>query len=371
LPCSPNSKHAPARSPNASTGSGGFFDLASRKERLQQVDELAAEPSLWEDTKRAQALLREQRELQDAIASVERPLKALEEARMLIELGEEADDESVFAEIRELNEAADSAAQKLELRRMLGGPIDKNNAILHINCGAGGTESADWAGMLLRMYLRYCDQRGWTTSLVDEQAAEEAGIKSATVEVIGEYAYGMLRAEIGVHRLVRISPFDSAARRHTSFASVFVYPEVDDDIDIVINDVDLKVDTYRSGGAGGQHVNKTESAVRITHMPSGIIVACQSERSQIANRAKAMKMLKARMYDAEIQRRQSEADAVNDTKQSIAFGSQIRSYVLHPYRMVKDHRTDYEVGNADSVLEGNLEGFIESYLMQQATAAEA
>ena len=352
------------------TGSGGFFDLATRRERLQQIDELIAEPSLWEDPTRAQGLLKEQKDLQEVLGSVDRPLKALDDARLLIELGEEASDDSVIPEIEQLLAEVKSASAGLELRRMLGGPIDRNNAILHINCGAGGTESADWAGMLLRMYLRFADQKGWSHTIVDEQEGEEAGIKSATVEINGAYAYGMLRAEIGVHRLVRISPFDSAARRHTSFASVFVYPEVDDDIAITVNEADLEIDTYRSGGAGGQHVNKTESAVRITHVPSGIIVACQSERSQIANRAKAMKLLKARMYDAEIQRRQAAADVVNSTKQQISFGSQIRSYVLQPYRMVKDHRTDFEMGAADQVLDGALEGFIEAYLMQQASEAE-
>lgn len=319
---------------------------------------------------RAQVLLREQKEVQQVITSVERPLKQVEEAQLLIELGRDAGDESVIPEIIELLDGADRGAQSLELNRMLGGPLDKNNALLQINAGAGGTESVDWAGMLLRMYLRYADLRGWTVTMLDEQEGEEAGIKSATVQIDGAYAYGMLRAEIGVHRLVRISPFDASARRHTSFASVFVYPEVDDDIDIVVNDVDLKVDTYRSGGAGGQHVNKTESAVRITHMPSGVIVACQSERSQIANRARAMKMLKARLYDLEIQKRQDATDAVNAEKQQISFGSQIRSYVLHPYRMVKDHRTDHESSQADGVLDGDLQGFIEAYLMMQAAKDE-
>ena len=370
MPCSPNSTPPPASSRTESNGSGGIFDWDNLKDRVLQLEELIAEPSLWDEPQRAQTLLKEQKEVQDAVQSIEKPLKWLDDARVLIELGHEVGDESVVPEIRETLDRVAEAAKQLELGRMLGGPLDRNNALIMINAGAGGTESVDWAGMLLRMYLRYCDSRGWATTMLDEQEGDEAGIKSATVQVDGLYAYGMLRAEVGVHRLVRISPFDSAARRHTSFASVFVYPEVDDDIDVQVNEADLRVDTYRSGGAGGQHVNKTESAVRLTHMPSGIIVACQSERSQVANRNRAMKMLKARLYDAELQKRQAAADAVNDTKQAISFGSQIRSYVLHPYRMVKDHRTDYEVGQADSVLDGSIQGFIEAYLMHQAAASD-
>ena len=255
--------------------------------------------------------------------------------------------------------------ESLELQRMLGGPQDENSALLHINAGAGGTESLDWAGMLLRMYLRYCDLKGWKAKMLDEQEGDIAGIKSATVLIEGTYGYGMLKAESGIHRLVRISPFDAAARRHTSFASVFVYPELDDSVEIEINDNDLKIDTYRAGGAGGQHVNKTDSAVRITHLPSGIVAQCQNERSQMKNRSTAMKILKSRLFDLEMSKRKEAADALHESKMEISFGSQIRSYVLHPYRMVKDHRTNFEVGDADGVLDGALDGFIEAFLMNE------
>jgi peptide chain release factor 2 len=300
-----------------------------------------------------------------------RPIQALEDVAVLIELGEEADDESLIPEITTALDEVEIDARGLELARMLSEPHDKSNAILSINAGAGGTESLDWAGMLMRMYLRYCNSRDWKVQVLDEQAGDEAGIKSATIAVAGEYAYGMLGAESGVHRLVRISPFDASARRHTSFASVFVVPEVDDSIDIEINESDLKIDTYRAGGAGGQHVNKTDSAVRITHQPSGIVVQCQNERSQMKNRSTAMKILKARLYDLELQKQREAADALHDSKSDISFGNQIRSYVLHPYRMVKDHRTDHEVGNADGVLDGELQGFIESYLLRKAEGAQA
>ncbi len=246
---------------------------------------------------------------------------------------------------------------------MLSGEHDPNNAIVSINAGAGGTESQDWAEMLLRMYLRYCELKGFRTEITDYQPGEEAGIKGATFTAEGEYAYGYLKAEMGVHRLVRISPFDSNARRHTSFSSVFVFPELSDEVEVTIDEKDLKVDTYRASGAGGQHVNKTESAIRITHVPSGIIVACQSERSQHKNRATAMKQLKARLYELETRKKEEEANAIAGEKKEIGWGSQIRSYVLHPYRMVKDHRTGHEVGNTDSVLDGHLEGFVEAYLL--------
>lgn len=294
-------------------------------------------------------------------------MASVEDAMLLVELGEEADDTSVCEEAAGLLDTVGRATDSLELARMLGDPADKNNAIIHINAGAGGTESLDWAGMLLRMYLRYCAAKGWRTKMLDEQEGDEAGVKNAMVSVTGRYAFGMLKAESGIHRLVRISPFDAAARRHTSFASVFVYPEVDDTIEIEVNDTDLKIDTYRAGGAGGQHVNKTDSAVRITHLPSGIVVQCQNERSQMKNRSTAMKILKSRLYDQELKKRREAADALHETKRDISFGSQIRSYVLHPYRMVKDHRTNHETGDADGVLDGALEDFIEAFLMHAAT----
>jgi len=248
---------------------------------------------------------------------------------------------------------------------MLGGESDRNNAIVSIHSGAGGTEAQDWASILLRMYLRWAERKGFRTEMIDTLDGEEAGIKSATFEVTGEFAYGYLKAEVGIHRLVRISPFDAGKRRHTSFASVFVYPEIDEDIVIEIKDEDLRVDTFRSSGAGGQHVNKTESAVRFTHLPTGIVVSCQDERSQHKNRAMAMKVLKARLYELKMREQEEKAEQLNSAKKDIAWGSQIRSYVLQPYRLAKDHRTNLEIGNVDAVLDGDLDEFIQAYLLQK------
>jgi peptide chain release factor 2 len=253
---------------------------------------------------------------------------------------------------------------QIELSQILGEADDRRNAIVSLHPGAGGTEAQDWAEMLLRMYLRWADRKGYRKEILEYQPGEEAGVKSVTFTVEGEYAYGYLKAEAGIHRLVRISPFDANSRRHTSFASVFVYPEIDDTIKVEINENDLRVDTYRSSGAGGQHVNKTDSAVRITHLPTGIVVACQNERSQHKNRAMAMKILRSRLYELEIEKQKEKMEAYHKTKKDIAWGSQIRSYVLHPYRMVKDHRTGIEVGNADAVLDGDLDQFIQAYLLQ-------
>ncbi len=284
----------------------------------------------------------------------------------MVEIGEEGGDEDILKEIKEILPVLEKRVGQMEFARMLSGPHDANNAIFSINAGAGGTEAQDWADMLLRMYLRYCERKGYRTEITDYQAGDEAGVKGVTFTVEGEYAYGFLRAENGIHRLVRISPFDSNARRHTSFCSVFVFPELSDDVEVDINEKDLRVDTYRSSGAGGQHVNKTESAIRITHMPTGVVVACQNERSQHKNRATAMKQLKARLYELEVRKKEEESAAISGEKKEIGWGSQIRSYVLHPYRMVKDHRTGYEVGNTDAVLDGDLESFVEAYLLSKA-----
>jgi len=265
--------------------------------------------------------------------------------------------------VRELLPDLERQVERMEFARMLSGEHDPSSAIISINAGAGGTEAQDWAEMLLRMYLRWCERKGFKTEITEYQPGEEAGAKSVTFTVDGAYAYGYLKAEKGIHRLVRISPFDANARRHTSFTSVFVFPEISDDIEIDINEKDLKVDTYRASGAGGQHVNKTDSAIRITHLPSGIVVSCQSERSQHKNRSTAMKQLRARLYEQELEKKESAATALAGEKKDIAWGSQIRSYVLHPYRLVKDHRTGFEVGNADGVLDGDLDGFIEAYLL--------
>jgi peptide chain release factor 2 len=312
---------------------------------------------------KAQELLKERTGLEKVVENWEKAFRELDDLLVLCELGEESEDQETLEEVRGLLPALEQLVAKMEFARMLSGEHDANNAIFSINAGAGGTEAQDWAEMLLRMYLRFFERKGFKAEITDYQPGEEAGIKSATVTVEGDYAYGWLRPEIGIHRLVRISPFDSNARRHTSFSSVFVFPELSDEVEVEINDKDLKVDTYRASGAGGQHVNKTDSAIRITHIPSGIVVACQNERSQHKNRATAMKQLKARLYEEERRKKAEEASEIAGEKMEIGWGSQIRSYVLHPYRMVKDHRTGHEVGNADGVLNGDLDGFIEAFLL--------
>lgn len=289
----------------------------------------------------------------------------------LIELAEESGDENMRADLDQEIAGIDTALADLEFKNMLSGPDDTRNAILTIHSGAGGTESQDWAEMLYRMYLRYCERNGFQVSLVDELEGEGAGIKSVTLEVSGSYAFGYLRSEIGVHRLVRISPFDSAKRRHTSFASVFVYPEIDNDITIELNPADLRFDTFRSGGKGGQNVNKVETAVRVTHIPTGIMVACQQERSQLQNRQTAIKLLMSRLYQIEREKEASRLASIEDSKKKIEWGSQIRSYVFHPYNMVKDHRTGEETSNVQAVMDGDLGAFIKSYLLQFGSAVAA
>jgi len=274
--------------------------------------------------------------------------------------------EDVSADLGPALEAFERDVQAAEIRTMLSGEMDRKNAIITIHPGAGGTESQDWAEMLMRMYLRWTERRGFKREIIDLQPGDEAGIKSATMTVIGDYAYGLFCAEAGVHRLVRISPFDQAARRHTSFASLYVWPELPDDIDIEIEEKDLRIDTFRSSGAGGQHVNVTDSAVRLTHLPTGIVVSCQNERSQHKNRASAMKVLKSRLYDMKLKEQQAKLEQLGGEKKDIAFGSQIRSYVLHPYQMVKDHRTKFQVGDVNRVLDGDLDDFIKAYLMKKA-----
>jgi peptide chain release factor 2 len=359
-------KNAPRTSKNGWPRSGGIFDVPAREARLAELDAAAAAPDFWNDSAKAQTLLRNRSTLSGPLAAWRKQVEALEEARFYFELAAEGD-ASAPAEASQKLEEIETALARLELERLLGGEHDPGNAIVNLHPGAGGTEAQDWAEMLLRMYLRWCERRGYKTEVVDLQPGEGAGIKNATFTVEGPYAYGYLKAEAGVHRLVRISPFDANARRHTSFASVFVYPEIEDDVEVEINEADLRVDTYRSSGAGGQHVNKTDSAVRLTHLPTGIVVACQNERSQHKNKAMAMKILRARLYELELQKQRDRMQELHKTKKDIAWGSQIRSYVLQPYRMVKDHRTGVEIGNTDAVLDGDIDRFIEEYL-QQTTA---
>jgi len=325
--------------------------------------------SFWENPKTAGEIQKERSLLVETIQKYQGTAKKLEEALELCEMAEAENDLAIGKELEDDFDTLEKAVREMELARMLSGPNDQRNAFVSINAGAGGTESCDWAEMLMRMYLRYCDQRHWKTSITDYQAGEEAGVKGATFSVEGQSAYGYLKAEVGIHRLVRISPYDAAKRRHTSFASVFVYPEVEDDIEIEIRDEDLKIDTYRASGAGGQHVNKTDSAVRLHHLPTGIIVACQNERSQHRNKATALKILKSRLYELELEKRREEEDALHAQKKEIAWGSQIRSYVLQPYRMVKDHRTNHETGNVDRVLDGDLDEFIETFLIQEGSGS--
>jgi peptide chain release factor 2 len=326
----------------------------------------AAAPDFWTDSDRAQKVLKERADLLAPLATWRRQLEAVADASVFAELADEGDDDARQEALRTLGEV-ETTLERMDLERKLSGEHDLGNAILTLQSGAGGTEAQDWTEMLLRMYVRWAERHGFKADIVDLQPGEGAGIKGATVTVEGPYAFGYLRAEAGIHRLVRISPFDANARRHTSFASVFVYPEVDEEVTVEINEADLRVDTYRSSGAGGQHVNKTDSAVRLTHLPTGIVVACQNERSQHKNRSMAMKILRARLYELEQQKQREKMAEFDKSKKDIAFGSQIRSYVLHPYRLVKDHRTGVEVGNADSVLDGQIDPFIDAYLQQQAS----
>ncbi|MBI2353525.1 MAG: peptide chain release factor 2 [Deltaproteobacteria bacterium] len=342
----------------------GSLDIDDKREAIQEIEAAIAVPGFWDDAGRSQEILKRRTALEKIVQMWDALTRQLEDIRVMIELGEEADDEAALADVHEMNGRLQREVEAAEFQRMLSGAHDRNSCFVSINSGAGGTESQDWAEMLLRMYLRYCEKKGWRTAITEIQPGDEAGIKSVTFNVTGEYAYGYLKAEAGIHRLVRISPFDSNARRHTSFASAFVFPEIEEeDIDIRISESDLRVDTYRSSGAGGQHVNTTDSAVRITHLPTNIVVACQTERSQHLNKATAMKVLRAKLYEREMAERTAKASEIAGEKKEIGWGSQIRSYVLHPYKMVKDLRTGVESGNPDAVLDGALEDFVVAYLM--------
>jgi peptide chain release factor 2 len=341
---------------------GAIFDAASLRSQLAEVEKkIAADPNLWSDPEKSQVLMRQRKRLEDTLTTDADLARRVGDISAYFELAREG--EAVTDDLRNEIASLRELAEKLETQTLLSGENDMRNAIVTIHPGAGGTESQDWAEMLMRLYLRWAERQGFATEVNEYQAAEEAGIKSVTFTVNGDYAYGLLTSEIGVHRLVRISPFDQAKRRHTSFASVFVSPEIDDSIQIDIKPEEIRTDTYRSGGKGGQHVNTTDSAVRLTHLPTGIVVACQNERSQHKNRERAMKILKSKLYEYELEKKRQITKKLEDSKLDIDFGSQIRSYVLHPYRMVKDHRTKTEVGDVDRVLDGDLRPFIRAYLL--------
>lgn len=342
---------------------GGIFDYATKTERLEEVEQELAQPDVWDDPERAQELGKERSSLEAVVKTIDTLDNGLNDSRDLLDMAVEEDDEGTVDDVREELNALQAQLETLEFRRMFSGELDENNCYVEIQSGSGGTEAQDWANMMLRMYLRWIEAHGFKGELMEVSEGEVAGIKGATIRVEGEYAYGWLRTETGVHRLVRKSPFDSGNRRHTSFSSVFVSPEVDDNIDIEINPADLRIDVYRASGAGGQHVNRTESAVRITHLPTNIVTQCQNDRSQHKNKDQAMKQLKAKLYELELQKRSAEAQALEDTKSDIGWGSQIRSYVLDDAR-IKDLRTGIENRNTQAVLDGDLDAFIEASLKQ-------
>ncbi|UCE55280.1 MAG: peptide chain release factor 2 [Desulfobacterales bacterium] len=342
-----------------------IFDIKGKEKRLEEIEQIIAKEGFWDNPEETKSILKERTSLSSKIDSFKKLAEELEENEVLLDLSIEESDEDALQEVSQHAKTLEDKIDRLSLALMLDGEDDDKNAIVSINAGAGGTEAQDWAEMLFRMYSRWVERKGYKFELIDFQPGDEAGIKSVTFTASGQNAYGYLKSEIGVHRLVRISPFDSSRKRHTSFASVFVYPELEDEIVIDIEDKDLRIDTYRASGAGGQHVNKTSSAVRITHFPSGIVVQCQQEKSQYRNRELAMKVMKARLYQHEKKKQDEKLQEVHGSKDEIAWGSQIRSYVLHPYQMVKDHRINLEVGNVNSVLDGDIDTFIEEVLLSK------
>ncbi|MCX7920252.1 MAG: peptide chain release factor 2 [bacterium] len=348
-----------------------YFDLAGLQKKLAELEKQTIEPTFWDNPQAALATTQQISELREKIEPWVRLEQSVEDVRILLDLAIEAQDESQESEIVTNINRLNRELTTLEVKSILNNEFDKHNCFLELHPGAGGTESCDWANMLLRMYLRWAEQQGFKTELIAIQPGDEAGIKSATVLVKGDYAFGYLKSEIGIHRLIRISPFDANKRRHTSFAAVFVYPEIDESIEIEIKESDLRIDTFRSSGAGGQHVNVTDSAVRITHLPTGIVVSCQNERSQHSNRAMAMKILRARLYEYEQRKKKLEAEKIQQAKKDIAWGNQIRTYIFHPYRLVKDHRTGVELGDIQSVMDGELTPFIEAYLKQQIRTSKS
>jgi len=350
-------------SPPARRSCGGTFDYDAKKSRLVEVVRTLEDPKIWDDAKRAQDLGKERRTLEGTVDTVEKIESGLKDSGDLFALARSENDDATLESVAGDVEGVRKLVEDLEFRRMFNDPMDPNNCFVDLNAGQGGTEAQDWVSMLLRMYLKYCDKKGFKAELLEESAGEIAGLKSASIKVTGPYAYGHLRTENGIHRLVRKSPFDSNARRHTSFASVFVYPEVDETIEIEINPADLRIDTYRASGAGGQHVNKTDSAVRITHLPTNIVVSSQNDRSQHRNRAEAFAMLKSKLYELELRKKTEKKQAMEDAKTDIGWGHQIRSYVLDQSR-IKDLRTNVEEGNTQKVLDGDLDEFITASLKQ-------
>ncbi len=362
--CSSNTLSSKKKSAN----SGSTFDAGKLRQQLSELEKQTADPNFWSNPQRSQQVMREKKRVDDMLATEADLVRRTGDIAAYFELAQEGEAEAVVADLKREIDGLREKVDHLETETLLSGDNDARNAIVTIHPGAGGTESQDWADMLLRMYLRWAERQGFQTVLYDYQPGEEAGLKSATFAVNGEYAYGLLTSEIGVHRLVRISPFDQAKRRHTSFASVFVSPEIDDSIEVVIKPEDLRVDTYRSSGKGGQHVNTTDSAVRITHIPTGIVASCQNERSQHKNRERAMSMLRSKLYEHEMEKKREATRKIEDSKLDIDFGSQIRSYVLQPYRLIKDHRTKTEVGDVDRVIDGDLQPFIRAYLQMRRDA---
>ncbi len=344
---------------------GSIFDLATKRERLSELDTVTAEPDFWNNSEEAQKVSKERANLTNLIEKADSLVTSIEDIRVLFDLTKESGSEEELGTLNTEVDTIEAYISSFELARMLSGPHDSQNAILEVNAGAGGTEAQDWAEMLLRMYIRWAEKRKFTTEILFTNGGEEAGIKSATLVIEGPNAFGFLRSERGVHRLVRISPFDSNARRHTSFASVSVMPDIEEDIDVVINSDDLRIDTFRAGGAGGQHINKTDSAVRITHLPTNIVVQCQSQRSQHKNKDTAMKLLKAKLFDLETEKQREEMAKIAGERKKIDFGSQIRNYVMQPYQLVKDVRSDVQTSDVDGVLDGAIDIFIEGYLMSE------
>ncbi len=348
----------------------GLFDLEERQERVSQLEMETSQPDFWDDTEKAQETIRELNRFKKPLERHRELAEQLDEAKVLLELAQEEEEETLRREIADMVEELEGSLRQMKLDVLLDGRYDAHDAIVSVNPGAGGTESQDWAQMLMRMYVRWAGENGYNVQTLQLLEGEEAGIKSATLSVKGEYAYGYLKAERGIHRLVRISPFDSSGRRHTSFASVEVMPDIEEDDEVEINENDLEIDTFRASGAGGQHVNVTDSAVRIKHLPSGITVQCQNERSQHQNRRTAMRILRARLVDHKQRQREKELQEIRGEQREIAWGNQIRSYVLHPYEMVKDHRTEVETGNVEAVLEGEIDQFMEAYLEKRDAEAE-